>query len=148
MKNLVEVIKFDGYSLPYEDQRFDLCIASHVLEHVEHERHFLREAARVARFLFIEVPLEDTLRLGQKGIRNEIGHINFYNYKSLQRLVESCNAEIICQKLFDLPLSIVKYHNTAFDMPKFLLRRGAFLLNGRIASKIFTYHCALLCQTR
>ena len=53
----VEVVKFDGYSVPVEDKRFDLAFSMHVLEHVEHERAFLKEIKRIAKRAIIEVPL-------------------------------------------------------------------------------------------
>ena len=49
---------FDGYHIPYPDKYFDLAVAIHVLEHVEHERLLLREMRRVARRVYVEVPLE------------------------------------------------------------------------------------------
>ncbi|HMG24217.1 MAG TPA: class I SAM-dependent methyltransferase, partial [Kofleriaceae bacterium] len=85
---LREVHVFDGYSAPYPDKRFDLAIASHVLEHVEHERLFLREVKRIASQVFIEVPLEDTLRIAVS-LNNEIGHINFYRRETLLALLKS-----------------------------------------------------------
>ena len=51
---------FDGYTIPYDDNAFDLVVLSHVVEHVEHPRKLLYEAKRVARYVFIEVPLEAT----------------------------------------------------------------------------------------
>ena len=146
IENLTEVVKFDGYSLPYEDRKFDLCIASHVLEHVEHERLFLNEVARVARYVFIEVPLEETWRLGQAGIHNEIGHINFYNLASVRRLVESCGLEVIEQKLFDVSLPMMTFHNRPLGLLKFLIRRSVFTMSPRLASLLFTYHGCLLLQ--
>ena len=146
IENLAEVTKFDGYALPYEDGEFDLCIASHVLEHVEHERLFLREIARVASHVFIEVPLEDTWRLGQDGIHNSIGHINFYNSASVRRLVESSGLEVIEQRLFDVSLPMMTFHNRPLGLVKYVIRRSAFLISATLASKVFTYHCCLLCR--
>jgi len=56
-----EVQLFDGYSIPYDDNRFDLAILSHFLEHLEFPLLLIREAGRVARHVFIEVQLEDTV---------------------------------------------------------------------------------------
>lgn len=146
IENLAEVRKFDGYSLPYGDREFDLCIASHVLEHVEHERLFLREIARVARHVFIEVPLEDTWRLRQDVIDNDIGHINFYNPASVRRLVESCGLEVIEQRLFDVSLPTMTFHNRPLGLVKYVIRRSAFIISPTLASKVFTYRCCLLCR--
>src|SRR5947207_3698464 len=74
LKTLHEVKEFDGYSIPYADKSFDTAICIHVVEHVEHERLFLRELARVARTIFIEVPLEGGFR-GR--VVPTFGHINF-----------------------------------------------------------------------
>ena len=49
LENLKEAQVFDGYSIPYEDNRFDLAILSHVIEHVEYPRQLLHEAGRVAK---------------------------------------------------------------------------------------------------
>ncbi|WP_261335289.1 class I SAM-dependent methyltransferase [Rhizobium leguminosarum] len=56
IKNLASVDQFDGYKIPHPGKAFDLALAIHVLEHVEHERMFLYEARRVSRKLYIEVP--------------------------------------------------------------------------------------------
>jgi SAM-dependent methyltransferase len=86
---------FDGYHIPYPDKHFDLAVAIHVLEHVEHERLLLLEMRRVARRVYIEVPLEHGI-----GIRRSIakgrpfGHINFYTPATLRNLLESSGLEV------------------------------------------------------
>ena len=44
---------------PAEDGAYDLAVLSHVLEHVPEPMSLLREAARVAPAVLVEVPLED-----------------------------------------------------------------------------------------
>ena len=56
--NLRDAILFDGYSTDSEDDSFDLVILSHVIEHVEHRRQLLREASRIGKAVYVEVPLE------------------------------------------------------------------------------------------
>ncbi len=114
---------------------------------MEHERIFLKEIARVAGYVFIEVPLEDTWRLGRAGLQNDIGHINFYTMDSVRRLVESCGLEVIEQELFDVSLPMMTFHNRTIGLLKFLIRRGAILLSRHLASRLFTYHACLLCRT-
>ena len=77
------------------DKRFDLAILSHVLEHVEYPRKLISEAARVARNVFIEVPLEDNLKLSQDFVFDRVGHINFYSVRTIRLLVQSCGMRIL-----------------------------------------------------
>jgi SAM-dependent methyltransferase len=44
-----EFVTFDGRRLPFEDESFDLVYCKQVLEHVEHPRELVAEAARVLR---------------------------------------------------------------------------------------------------
>jgi len=46
LKSIVEIKQFDGYEIPYDDKSFDVAMSTYVLEHVEHERMFLKEMAR------------------------------------------------------------------------------------------------------
>ena len=54
----VETLVVDTRSLPFDDGAFDLGLLSHVIEHVDDPRPVIRETARVARLVYIEVPLE------------------------------------------------------------------------------------------
>ncbi len=86
---------FDGYHIAYPDKYFDLAVAIHVLEHVEHERMLLREMSRVARHVYVEVPLEHGLKVG-RSIRDgrRFGHINFYTPDTLRSLLESSGLKV------------------------------------------------------
>jgi SAM-dependent methyltransferase len=86
---------FEGYELPFPEKHFDLAILSHVMEHVEYPRKLIREAARAAKNVIIEVPLEDTWRLADDFVFDRVGHINFYNRKTIRRLVQSCGMNIL-----------------------------------------------------
>lgn len=139
------VTQFDGYHVDFPDKHFDLGIASHVLEHVEHERAFLSEAGRVCKYLFVEVPLEDTLRLSRDYRPSSIGHINFYSYKTLRRLLQTCGFEVIEQRLFDIPLAVHRFESGWRGVAKFAVRKPFAMISKRLGSKFFTYHCAVLC---
>lgn len=89
-----EVRLFDGYELPFTGQQFDLAVLSHVLEHVEYPRRLIHDAARVARNVFIEVPLEDNWRMPRDFVFDRVGHINFYNPRTIRALVQSCGMTI------------------------------------------------------
>ena len=79
--------QFDGYHIPVNDGNYELGLAIHVLEHVEHERAFLHEISRVCDYLYIEVPLELTLKVaGNIKVGLDFGHINYYNEHTFKNL--------------------------------------------------------------
>ena len=94
---LIEAAFFDGYNIPYGDIKFDLAVLSHVIEHVEYPKKLLYEARRVARYFFVEVPLEDTIRLQKDFSFEQVGHINFYSPKTIRRLAQTCNMKVLNQ---------------------------------------------------
>ena len=77
--NLSTAVLFDGYNAPFSERCFDLAILSHVLEHAEHPRALLLEAKRVARSVFVEVPLELHIRTPRDFAPTSTGHINLFN---------------------------------------------------------------------
>ncbi len=97
---LVEVKKFNGYQISFKNKEFDLGIAIHVLEHVEHERLFLNELGRVSKRLLIEVPLEHGFNIN-RAVSNgkKTGHINFYTIETLINLLESSGFRVIESKV-------------------------------------------------
>ena len=147
---LKECSLFDGYNISYEDNRFDLAILSHVIEHVEYPRKLLYEAKRIAKYVFVEVPLEDTLRLPQNFVFDKVGHINFYSPKTIRRLIQTCNLEVIGQRQLTTNPSKDIYvfqkerkGQMHYYIKEFLLRFFPF-----VAIKLFTYHSSLICRDR
>src|SRR6266850_6361965 len=144
---LVECKLFDGYQIPYEDSKFDLAILSHVIEHVEHPRQLLYEASRVARYVFVEVPLEDTLRMPRDFVFDPVGHINFYSRKSIRRLVQSCELRVLREKVTTPAKGAYIYRSGGmkgrliYHVKQMLLR-----LNPGLATRVSTYHGALICE--
>lgn len=147
LPSIKEVLKFDGYRTPYPNEHFDLAILSHVLEHVEHQRMLIYEAKRIAKHLFVEVPLEDTIRLPQDYELDTVGHINFYNYKTARRLLQTCGLEVLDQRLFNVSLDVLTFKAKTAGTGKFLVRSIANALSPSLASRVFTYHCGMLCRS-
>lgn len=79
IKSLVEAQTFDGYTLPYPDDHFDLAYCSHVIEHVEFPRLLIREIKRVSRFQLYEIPIDFSFYVDRKMEHFlSYGHINIY----------------------------------------------------------------------
>jgi len=111
LDRLKEVKSFDGYTIPYEDDAFDLVILAHVLEHVEHERILIRELKRIAKNIVIEVPLD--YRFGvDKRMKHflDYGHINMYTPTSLRFLLQSEGLEIVADQVSMTPTSTIKFN--------------------------------------
>ena len=141
---LKEVQAFDGYQIPYADRTFDTAICIHVLEHVEHERMLLREIRRVAKDVFLEVPLEGGLR-GR--LNYSTGHINYYTPLSFKALVETSGLEIVSSRVFT--------SSSAYEQHLYGPRKGKVrnvirnvLLNtlGPRASELMTYLMTVHCR--
>ena len=146
---LRSVQSFDGYKLPFEDKAFDTAIAIHVLEHVEHERLFLREIARVAKRVFIEVPLEHTFRLKRSIAKGKpFGHINHYTQDRFLNVLETSGLTLTHSRVFSNSLA---YETFLAGGPKgtikHAIRSGAIRIAPSLAPKLFVYLGAALCST-
>ncbi|MGI0134332.1 MAG: class I SAM-dependent methyltransferase [Candidatus Micrarchaeaceae archaeon] len=139
---------FDGYRIPYLDKAFDLATVIHVLEHVEHERLFLREVSRVARRIYVEVPLEFGLRVGRAvSDGRKHGHINFYVRDTFRSLLESCGLAVVrcetfaCSRQYDVFLS-----GQLRGFLKNGIRRASLRFAPNVAPWVLGYNCYALCE--
>lgn len=137
---------FDGYHVSYPDRQFDLAVLSHVLEHVEHPRMLLYESSRVAKFIFLEVPLEDTVRLNREFVFNSVGHINSYSWKTIRHLVQSCGLKILTQTITNPSLTMYRYCSGRTGILKFGIKEILQRVSPALACRLLTYHCSIVCE--
>lgn len=150
IQSLQSVNQFNGYNIPFEDTSFELGLAIHVLEHVEHERAFLHEISRVCDFLYIEVPLELSLRIKNNiNAGRKFGHINFYNQATFVNLLNSCDLEILNYKTFS---ASIEYEKHIASWPKghlkYLIKSSSLKYLPAFSQLFFTYMAGAFCRVR
>lgn len=143
---LCEARTFDGVSLPYGGGAFDMAILSHVIEHVDEPRSLLREAGRVARHVFVEVPLEDNLTLrSNAGPWDTMNHINWYNHKTLRRLAQTSGLRVKRSLVRNATFRAHR-HLWGWKAPfVYLPKQVALMAAPPLGRAIFTYFGAILC---
>ena len=142
----VDLTLMEDYSLDYPDRHFDLAILSHVIEHVEHPRKLIAEASRVAHYLFVEVPLERTIRLSPDYVEDSTGHINFYDRITIRRFLQTCGLTVIEQRITDTSKELVAFQFGRLGTIRHLIRRAALNVAPNLAQRIFVYHSAAVCK--
>src|SRR4051812_29477353 len=128
---------FDGLTIPAGDRSFDLGILSHVLEHAPDPVALLRETARVARALIVEVPLERNLSGARGGKRSEseaIGHLRALDRSAARATVERAGLRVVAEVLDPLPAEVHTFFadtpgERARGLAKAAVRRGVFALS-------------------
>jgi len=144
LKRLKQASLFNGYSTTFADKTFDLVVLSHIIEHLEHPRLLLAEAARIARYIFVEVPLEDNLRLPLDYSFNPLGHINYYSPKTIRRLLQTCDLDVLQQRISPIGVSVYRYRLGFVRGTLAYAVKRVLLVCPELATQLFTYHCALL----
>lgn len=145
---LQAVLPFDGYRLPFRDDAFDLAILSHVVEHVEHPRKLLFEAGRVAQYVFVEVPLELTVRLPRDYRWNSVGHLDVYSPKTIRRLLQTCELRVLGQVVTNVSYPVYRYRSKRMRWLRYIVKQAALRLSPSIAPSLFVYHSALITESQ
>lgn len=138
---------FDGTSLPFGDDSFDLAVLSHVVEHLEHPRALLVEAKRVARHVFVEVPLELRWRTPHDFVWTDTGHINLYNRTVIRHLVQSVGLTVLSERLSNPSRAVIEMSAGRRGSVQWATRELALRLASRVATGVFTYHFSLLARS-
>lgn len=141
---LAECRLFDGAHIPYDSGAFDLAVLSHVVEHAEHPRQLLYEAARVARHVFVEVPLEDISRRPEDYHPDRVGHINFFSRRTIRWLVQSCELRVLAQVTTNPSKGTYVHEGGRRGLLQYHVKRLLLNYAPRLAVKHFCYHESLV----
>ena len=131
--------------MPCSDDEFDTAICVHVVEHVEHERQFIRELGRIAKRVFIEVPLEG----GMRGRINRLyGHINYYTPPYFLNLLETSGMKPIAWKAVASSRAYEQHlYGPVKGSIKHTLRRSILTVAGdNLAPHLTTFLLSAVCE--
>ena len=82
-----KLVKSDSYPLEFEDEKFDVIISRHVIEHILDVRSYLNELKRILKkdgyVIFITPNRKSRLLPFQKPVHND--HVKEYTYKSFKK---------------------------------------------------------------
>ena len=118
-----------------------------MLEHAEHPRLLLNEAARVAALVYVEVPLEHNRGLPRDFVWDSVGHINYYTAQTIRLLVQSCGHEVLEQIETHPARRQYQYRLGPKGAAAYLLKELALRTMPSVAQKLWTYHSSLLVRS-
>jgi SAM-dependent methyltransferase len=146
LARLVDAVLYDGAHVPFPDRSFDLVILSHVVEHLEHPRLLLYQAARVADYVFVEVPLEDNDRLpADFALDPTTGHVNFYNRTTIRQLLQSSGLRVLTQSVTNQSRGVFTHsYGPIQGTIRHAARQLALRVAPPLARRVFCYHSSLL----
>jgi SAM-dependent methyltransferase len=140
---------YDGEHVPAERGAYDLAVLSHVLEHVPDPLPLLREAARLAPNVLVEVPLEDNRsakRPKKRKRSGDAGHLHAFDRGAMRRLIEAAGLQPMHELTDPLPYEHHAFFGGATKGAVKWAVRAAVHRTGA-AERLFTVHYAVLAAT-
>jgi SAM-dependent methyltransferase len=139
---------FDGEHVPARDGEYDLAVLSHVLEHVPDPLPLLKEAARVAPNVLVEVPLEDNRsarRPAKRSLSEAAGHLHAFGRADVRRLMREAGLEPAEELTDPLPYEHHAFFSTRMKgAAKWAVRKAVHEIGA--AERLFTVHYAVLAR--
>ncbi len=150
-KGLADVVDFDGIHLPFKDQEFDLAILAHVIEHLDHPRIALAEAARVAKYVYVEIPLEFNLknrRFSDPSAPYELGstgHINFFNPKLARMLIKSSGYNLVASGVRHFRREVYTFHRPGISgLARFWIKESIHRIAPEFSTNFLNFHFGMV----
>jgi Methyltransferase domain len=145
---------YDGAHVPAPDGAYDLAVLSHVLEHVPEPAAMLVEAARLARWVLVEVPLEanrSAARPAKRAEARRIGHLQAFDRGAIDALLAGAGLERRAELSDPLPYSHHAFFaatpgQRARAAAKTAVRRALWRLASRRVERLLTVHYAALAE--
>jgi SAM-dependent methyltransferase len=121
---------FDGYSIPFNDQSFDMIVSFEVIEHVSDVSHYLAEIKRLLKpdgLALFSTPNRNLTRMGYWWGKNpSIHHLHEYSPAEFRRLLEVWFSRVELRKLYRNDYGDVKVYLWLRSFPGSALRRFLF----------------------
>jgi len=142
-------------ALPFPDGAFSLAVLSHVIEHLDDPGSAVREAARIARFVVVEVPLEKVFgnfvrtRAHSRPYPSlaEAGHVQYWSARSIARFLRVDAGMEILDRHSDLLPEGPGAGGEPVRGRKALVKRALrSTLPAAIYSRLLTTHAVFLCR--
>lgn len=143
-----DIRAFDGTTLDWPDQSFDLAYATHVIEHVPDPIPLLREMARVASRVVVEVPLEDNRsarRPSRRAIAEQVGHVQRFSKQSMRDLMSQAGLTVTAGRSDPLERAAHTFYADGaraklIANAKWVSRAAVHTLAPPLARRLFTVH--------
>jgi hypothetical protein len=101
----------------------------------------------VAKYVFVEVPLEHTVWLKKDFVSDKVGHINFYSPITIRRLVQTCNLEVVRQITINSSRATYVYQfGERAGRLRYMVKELLLKTIPCLATMLLTYNAALLCK--
>jgi SAM-dependent methyltransferase len=134
-------------------EHYDLCILSHVLEHVDEPATLLADALALSDYLLVEVPIGGTwignLRAKVKTAitrvprhNNAAGHAQFFSRNDMHRLAEWCGGEVVRSRAY-VPYDQMRKATQTGSLHRRAYARLLWSLSHLIGERIWahSYYC-------
>ena len=141
--------------LPFRNGAFTVAVLSHVIEHLRDPVSAVREAARIAQFVVVEVPTEKVLSnfIRTKLLRQPFssiagaGHVQFWSPSTIAAFLErGVGLKILTRHRDLLADNLASQTGNQSAVKQYLKRSMRGVLPGFIYSRVLTTHATFLCE--